>query len=121
MTYRKSSNQFLAIFSTLIVFGILYAMFYLSHNQELKFSTSSNYDKLSFEFQCSPSSNVNVNSIIVDEKQQQQEQPPTTTMNDLYCEPSGTSVDPASNGLTPSDLLYHEMMINTPETNNNNN
>ena len=116
MTYRKSSNQFLAIFSTLIVYGILFAMFYLSHNHELNFSTSANYDKLSFEFQCGPSNISSSSGItIVDEKQQ------SSTLNYLYCEPTGTSVDPASNGLTPSDLLYQEMMINTAEANNNNN
>jgi hypothetical protein len=91
-------------------------MFYLSHNHELNFSTSANYDKLSFEFQCGPSNSSSSSSgINVDEKQQ------PSTLNHLYCEPTGTSVDPASNGLTPSDLLYHEMMINTAETNNNNN
>lgn len=101
LTYRKSSNQILILISSIAVYGSLYLMWYLSLNQELKFLTSSAYYSLAFDMKCNP-------VIIYNSNQSYQH---------ISCHSYGKNIDPASKGLSPSDLLFNQINDNKLLTN----
>lgn len=116
---RQSSMLQLIAFSTIIVVGGLYMMFFLSIGQHQQFLTSNDYEKLSFEFICSPkiSTYNNVNNLNNLNKD----------MFSLNCQPLDSN-QPSKNSYNTNNkmslsllflrILNHNHLI---DTNNNNN
>ena len=92
---RQRSTRMLVIVSSLLVFGSLYLMWYLSRGFMLHYLTSASYNRLSFDVECSPTTTL-ANS-----------RDSTSARDSISCRPSKELSDPGVGTLSPTDILIN--------------
>jgi hypothetical protein len=118
--YRNRSNQIIWFVSSILLFGALSLVFYLSKNETMHFSTSDPYQKLLFEVECKGNQNAQKSSFFCEAYHSNNEPPHsgTLTSSDLlvdFLSPHRTkSINDMRNGAKMMNTLASLMMNGLP-------
>ncbi len=116
--YRQQSVRRMAMWSTCIVLGVLYLMWYLSQSRTLKYLTSGNYAKLNFDLECefkldamhpvdSNATHTNTTNSSFAEQPTGYENRDRKERGHTVCKSRGPKPDPAASSSSPSDILLN--------------
>lgn len=85
--FRKKSFGTLTMGSSILIFGLLFLMWYMSRHQQLRFMTSDGYQHLQFTMECE------VKGRNGDDQR-------------LVCKPDKSTLDRSTQGLSPSEAVF---------------